>query len=344
MKTVCIIGHFGGDKFFCEGQTVKTKVLTKALQDALGQEQVATVDTYGGVKALPRCALAAMAALKNCRNVVILPAQNGVRIFAPLLVAGNLFFGRKLHYSVVGGWLPAFLENKPVLRWVLKKFHGIYVETNHMKTSMEAAGFKNITIIPNCKDIRVLQPEELIYPTQKPYRLCTFSRVTQHKGIEEAMNAVKAINEKHGETVYTLDIYGKIDPDETEWFADLQKSFPEYITYKGMAPFEQSVEILKDYFALLFPTRYFTEGIPGTIIDAYAAGVPVISAIWQNYGDMINDDTGIGVPFGDAQAWITVLEDVAKDPDALMQKKTACLKRAQEFLPQRVMDALCKRL
>ena len=345
MKTVCVIGHFGGDQSFCEGQTVKTKVLTQALRDALGQDQVDTVDTYGGMKVLLRCVIRSMAALKHSKNVVILPAQNGVQVFAPLLVAGNLIFRRKLHYAVVGGWLPEFLKNKPVLRWVLKKFHGIYVETNHMKKAMEAMGFKNITIMPNCKDVRILTPEELIYPTQKPFRLCTFSRVTKPKGIEDAVNAVKAINEKRGERVYTLDIYGQIDPNETGWFEDLQQTFPEYITYKGMAPFDQSVEILKDYFALLFPTFYHGEGFAGTLIDAMASGIPTIASDFRFNSEIVLEGiTGRLHPTTDVPAMVKILEEACDNTDLWNAMKCNCIENAKKYTISNVACILIEQL
>lgn len=42
---------------------------------------------------------------------------------------------------------------------------------------------------------------------QEPLRLCTFSRVMKEKGIEDAVNAVEAVNEYFGRLVYTLDIW-----------------------------------------------------------------------------------------------------------------------------------------
>jgi glycosyltransferase involved in cell wall biosynthesis len=58
----------------------------------------------------------------------------------------------------------------------------------------------------------------------------------------------------------------------------MQKRFPEYVVYGGVVPFNKSVEVLKDYFAVLFPTYYEGEGFAGTIIDAHSAGVPIIAS------------------------------------------------------------------
>ena len=50
---------------------------------------------------------------------------------------------------------------------------------------------------------------------------------------------------------------------------------------------EESVDIIKNYFILLFLTHFYAEGIPRTIIDAYFARVLVVSTEWQNSHDVI---------------------------------------------------------
>ena len=40
-----------------------------------------------------------------------------------------------------------------------------------------------------------------------------------------------------GRIVYELDIYGQVDSEQIEWFESLERTFPEYIRYKGLVPF-----------------------------------------------------------------------------------------------------------
>lgn len=61
-----------------------------------------------------------------------------------------------------------------------------------------------------------------------------------------------------------------------------------------MVPFNQSTEVLKNYDALLFPTYYEGEGFAGTIIDAFAAGLPVIASDWKYNSEIIKQGiTGV---------------------------------------------------
>lgn len=341
MKKLSIIGHYGKDKVFLDGQTVKTKILTEELVRRFGEENVGRIDTYGGKKVLPKLILKTIFALKNSENVIILPAHNGLRVFVPVLNFFNKIFKRKLLYVVIGGWLPRYLQNKKGLAKKLEKFDGIFVETNSMKIALEKMGFTNIKVMPNCKKLRILSEEELVYPTGEPYKLCTFSRVMKEKGIEDAVNAVKAVNQELGRTVYTLDIYGQIDEKQTEWFENLRKDFPNYIKYGGLVPFDQSVEVLKNYFALLFPTRFYTEGIPGTIIDAYSAGVPVISAKWINYDDIcIEEKTARSYPLGEEDGLVQVLKQTLKEKEKILEMKKACLQEAKNYTPDSILKKL----
>ena len=81
-----MIGHFGKNKTLLNGQTVKTKIITEALREYFGNDSVVTYDTYGGVKTLLKAPFQVYSAIKNSSDVIIFPAHNGVRIYAPLLI------------------------------------------------------------------------------------------------------------------------------------------------------------------------------------------------------------------------------------------------------------------
>lgn len=341
-----ILGHFGDGANLLNGQTIKTKIITEALCKQLGEDQVLKIDTHGGWKTLLKAPLQVFRALKKSKNVLIFPAHNGLRVYAPLLAMGRLCFRKsKLHYVVIGGWLPEFLKKRKCLSRILKKFDGIYVETRTMKAALENQGFQNVLVMPNCKDLKVLTPEQMPVQTAAPYKLCTFSRVMREKGIADAIEAVIAVNTQLGYQVYSLDIYGQIDPAQEEWFEKLQKDFPTYIHYGGMVPFDQSVEALKPYFALLFPTRFYTEGIPGTIIDAYAAGVPVISARWESFADIIDDGvTGWGYEMEDISALAELLKGIALQPERITTLKEACLNKSKCYIPATAIQGLVEQI
>lgn len=332
MKKVTIFGHFGFGKNLANGQTIKTKIITQEIENQLGEDNVCKIDTHGGKKSLIKLLFKMPSILRKSRNIVIFPAHKGVRFFGPVLTFFNFFYKRKLFYVVIGGWLPSFLNGKKLLEKQLKKFDGIFVETKTMEKELCERGFKNVHIMLNCKKLNILSESELQSFFKKPYKLCTFSRVSEKKGIGDAVKAVRAVNERCGEIAYTLEIYGQVDAGQEQWFHEQQANFPEYITYGGVIPFAESVEKLKDKFALLFPTKYYTEGIPGTIIDAYASGVPIIGARWQNYDDVIKDGvTGLGYTFEKQAELEEILFRLATDNSSFIALRKNCLKAVESF-------------
>lgn len=335
-----ICGHFGGNKDLLNGQTVKTKILTQELRLALGSESVQIVDTYGWRENPAKLFMKCFKLIKDSENIIILPAHNGVKIFVPLFALLNTKFQRKIHYAVIGGWLPEFVKKEKYLLYFLKKFNNILVETSVMKAKLNEVGLSNIAILTNFKKLDILNEEELVYNTTIPYKLCTFSRVMKEKGIEDAIDAVVKINGEYKDVVYTLDIYGQIEENYIVRFNEIMKSVPNYIQYKGSIPYNNSVEILKNYFLLLFPTRFKTEGIPGTVIDAYASGVPVLASKWDSANEIISDKTGFVFKYQDIDDMKGILGVILSNPNEIFERKINCLNSAREYTSENTINKL----
>ncbi len=274
----------------------------------------------------------------------MLPAQGGVRVFAPLLA----YFKRKnrtrIYYYVVGGWLPEFLSDKPRLAKTLASFDGIWVETNTMKSALEGVCFGNVSVIPNFKELAPLAEDELIYADGEPYKLCTFSRVMKEKGIEDAANAVLAVNKRLGRTAFTLDIYGQVEPGREEWFEDFKSKLTNEVRYCGCVDSSESVRVLAPYFALLFPTFYEGEGFAGTIIDAYCAGLPVIASDWRYNPELVPEAVGFIHAAKSPEALAQILADIYAAPNTVASKKSACLREAEKYSAKAVAASIINEL
>ena len=344
MYRVGVIGHFGVGLDLANGQTIKTKIVTDAIENKFNEKPM-IVDAHGGIKAVIPVACGCVSSLSKCRNTILMLTENGLKVSVPVLSFFNRIFKKKLHYVVIGGWLPKFLEKQPGLAKRLKRFDYIYVETTTMKKALEKKGFSNVVVLPNCKELKILSADALVFNSEKPLKLCTFSRVMKEKGIEDAVSVVKKINNESDRPLFKLDIYGQIDSQQTEWFEKLKETFSDEIQYGGVIPFDKSVGVLKDYYALIFPTRFYTEGIPGTIIDGYAAGIPVISAQWESYNDVVDDGkTGIGYEMGSNDELEKLLRMVADNPEILNIMKHDCLRKSKEFTIKKALYILFENL
>ena len=335
MKEVGLIGSFGLGETLTDGQNVKSNSIYAALQATYSKDEIEILDTHGHSKKTPKALMKSIKMMITCKNIVIMPAQNGVKVFVPLFFLMNHLFHRSLHYVVIGGWLGEYLHNKPKLVTMLKAFDGIYPETSTLLKELSILGLTNCYTFPNFKELPIISINEINRSFNAPYRVCTFSRVMKEKGISDIIEAVSTINREGNRIIYELDIYGKVDSSyETEFEEQLEIN-KSYVHYKGIVAPDKSVETIRKYYLLVFPTRFATEGIPGTILDAYASGVPVLSARWKSFSDLVDDGiTGFGYRQNDISDLISVLIDLAEKPNLVVYAKKNCVEKAKQFLPE----------
>ena len=347
MKKICAIGHYGLGKTLLNGQTIKTKIFTNQLAHVYGGHEIQRVDTHGGVRAILSVIFDLFSGMKECLNIIIFPSDNGLKIIVPLIAIFNLLFKRELHYIVIGGYLQDYLKEHKWITLLLKRYKGIYVETEPMKQALELSGFNNVFVVPNCKEINVLRNSEINNNIRDRFDFCTFSRVMKSKGIEDAVDAIEKINKKYGKTLCTLTIYGEVDKKEYEWFEALKHriSSIDGICYGGVVPFDKSVEALKDYYSLLFPTYYEGEGFAGTLIDAFAAGVPVIATDWHYNSCIVkNLHTGIIYETSKTDKLQESIEYAIGHQEEWIEMKYNCLTLARELAPSNVVKLITQNI
>lgn len=340
-----IVGHFGGDKSFLDGQTIKTRILFDELIKRLSKQRVFKLDTYRWTKKPFKSLISSIRIAIKSDVILINTSQRGRNIYIPLFVSLRKIFKTKVYCMVIGGGFPKQMEiNKRVSKYA-KRLDGIFVETNTMLSDLKTLDYKNAYLLNNFKNLKIVKDEDLNYNHSLPLKICTFSRVVKEKGIEDIINAVIKVNDYEKKKVYKLDIYGQIDNKYKEQFEDQIENTPDYINYKGMINYNDSVNVIKDYYMLIFPTLYKTEGVPGTIIDAYAAGVPVIVSNWDSCNDVvINNKTGIVFDMGDVDDLVSKLKEAYNNIDKINNMKTNCTIKAQEFTTKRVIQQLIQKL
>ncbi len=333
-----------GNNNFLDGQTVKTKNIYNELVKQYGEENISKIDTFNWKKHPIYFARKCRKELKNTENLIILPAHNGVKVFVPFFNFWNKFYHKKIFYAVVGGWLPEFLEHN---KWLLKKtkqLTKIFVETNKMKQKLYMLGVQNVEIMLNFKNIQPIKESEIKDVNYTQLNVCTFSRVIEEKGIENAINVVNKINMKHKKVIYKLDIYGPIGNEYKEKFENIMKRQNQFsICYKGIVRSEESVETIKQYDLLLFPTYYEGEGLAGTIIDAFSAGVPVVASNWRYNEDIIrNNENGFIFETKNDEEFEKILEDIYSKRYNILDMKKICLKEAEKYMPSKAIQSLTK--
>ena len=345
MKKVVILGHFAFGMNKSNGQTIKTEFIASEVKQILGEENVDLEDTVGGFRFFLRLPFVLFKLMRRYANIIIMPAYKGVLIMVPALTFLNVFFHRRIHYVVIGGWLPSYMKKHPLLEFTCRSLTKIYVETNKMKGDLAGLGVNNVKVMPNFKRLNILQTSELPASVPPVLKVCTFSRVMKEKGIEDAINAVVECNRRLGIIRYTLDIYGMVEPGQEQWFMDLMQNQSAEICYKGVVDARVSSEVLKEFFVMLFPTHFPTEGFPGTVIDALSAGLPTIASDCASIKEILREgETGFIYPMNSISALTDILMRLSSHPEVVEDMRPKCLQEAQHYVPENVIPLLVSEL
>lgn len=338
---VGIWGQFGdGVNKIADGQAVRTTIITEELKKRYGKENIVVANTNNWKKHPVAFFAETVGLFLKSKQIVILPADNGFKVVLPIYNVLLKFLKRELYDVVIGGYLPALLDKKPKYIKMLKKYKALFAQTENIKRDLEKFGLDNVYILSNPKRLNTRKEEDLNLNNEKKLSLCVFSRVSEDKGIEDAINAIKLFNEKRGEQLLNLDIFGMIAPNYKERFAELLAENKGVVEYKGIADYDKTVEALSPYFALLFPTYYYGEGFPGGMIDCFNTGIPVIATDWLYNKDVIeHEKNGLLVPIKNPEAICDAIERLYNDRSFALEIAKNNLEEVEKYHPDKVMAA-----
>ena len=342
MNKICICGHFANKIKSYNGQTIKTNNIFLELKKKYGQNQIICIDTYNWKKKPLKLLKECFEVSKNCNNIIILPAHKGVKIFVPLFTYLKKKFNFKLHYVVIGGWLPSLVENSNFMKSKLKEIDFIYIENKKTATKLNELGINNVYQMNNFKNLKISDHK---YKLKKGMiKCCIFSRIEEKKGINDAIDIILKIN-KYSKTKVILDIFGKIEDSYKNIFYSKIHDKENTINYRGIIEPNDSVNTIEKYDLLLFPTKYYTEGIPGTIIDAYFSGTPILASKWENFDELIIEGkTGISYEFNNNDDFYDKLKSIVDNNEILIKMSKNCKKEATKYLPENSMQILYKNM
>ena len=338
MKKIAIIGHFGGKENFFDGQTIKTKNLELLLS---GQPNLSIrrVDTYYAKRNKIKLFIDTLRALFCCEHIFLLVSVNGMKFFLPLLHYLNRITKKHIYHYVIGSELLELIEQDKRKIKYLNSLDANWFEYESGTRCLQQYGVKNVVTLPNFKNITPISEVSQYCSEKRTYQFCTFSRVMREKGITEAIETIVRINQERQAELVHLDIYGPIDQSYQEEFDQLLAMHSSCVTYKGCVDSQKSVDVLKDYYALLFPTRWAGEGVPGTIIDAFAAGLPVIATDWNANKEIIkNMSSGIIYPSDNLDTLYDSVVWAIKNVDALNRMRVEARNQFTRYMPETILE------
>ena len=343
---VSVIGDIGFGEPVYNGQTAKTRDYLHYLSIRYGKDKVNSVDTRYWRKHLLKKSLLLLKAVLLSKNLVLELGKNGRRTILPFTLAIKGLTKTNILFSIVGGSLMYDYDNEPETIKCLYKTSENYVETKTFQKFLEDKGVPNVKYSPVFSKRATLNDYTFIDQSlKKPYKFCTYARVCKEKGITSAIEAVKAVNELSSSVICTLDIYGVPQDDYKEEFERLLLETKDFVRVYPYLDDSNAIMTLAEHYMMLFPTYYSGEGFPIAIVECLKSGVPVIASDWHFNSEVVIDGvTGMVYSLETQGELIRKIKYAISNPEEIHKMKFECLKRSEEFEPNRALSVVYQRI
>jgi glycosyltransferase involved in cell wall biosynthesis len=323
---ILVFGFFGFRSNTSDGQDIKTRNLYDLLCEKM-PDRITFFDTQS-LRFRRFRYIVMLWRILSAGTVIYLPAQNNLKRFFPFL------FGIRIYYFVVGGWLPSYIKGKQKLINRLKRIEHIFTETLLMKNALEQdSGFSNVSVCPN---FRIHSFKAHPQQSNEKLKIVFMSRIMAQKGIAMVFKYASSVGEKA-----VIDFYGPVSAIDQEYFAnEIEKH--SNTNYRGFLDPTLIYSTLSEYDVLVLPTMFYTEGLPGAIIDAYIAGIPVVVTRWMHASEfVVHGSTGFIVPFENGyQEFEYALNEIDRDRAMLLSMKQNAMEYSRSFSSEAVWEVL----
>jgi len=249
---------------------------------------------------------AADAVLVFAADAVSLAEKGWMCIFARLA-------GRGVVLRLSGGNLPAQCDAYPVLRaWlrlVLGSAHFVCTQSAYWTTYFSRFSEARGKLLEVSNGIVIGAPPA---PRQAIGGLVFVGWVTRQKGVFEALEVLERVRGLHLPATLTV-IGGGRDLD-TFRAAVQARGLSRAVSAPGWVSGQEVQRILRVSDVFLFPSHF--EGLPNAVIEAMAAGLPVVATRVGGVPDLIHHgDNGFLVDVGDVERMTALVGELLAHPD-----------------------------
>jgi glycosyltransferase involved in cell wall biosynthesis len=335
MKKVVTIGSFGFGVGNPSGQRVKSQNVYQLLKET--GNSISFVEMIGIWKK-PWALIRMIKEIWNSDVAFCMPAQRNLITVFPFLCKMAKFRNIPVHYVVVGGWLADFIENRKKLQKILSSIAGIHCQTQELSDTLrEKYGFTNTDVFPN---FRLTGFRSTPHHTPGVLKLVFMARINKLKGLDNIFFIGDLIKQARLDNIF-IDFYGPIYDEDKSYFEQNLKKYDFMRYVKSLDPSE-IYPTLEQYDAMLLPTHYYTEGFPGSVLDAYISGIPVIVTKWKYATEFVGQEqSGLIVPFDDnGTEMFKEICRIKEDEDFLNQLKQGASIKWKEYSPDVALEKL----
>ncbi len=251
------------------------------------------------------------------------------RDLAYLFVAKML--GARVLYQVHGGELPRqfFAGRKRLtafLRWTLGQPDVVVVLARcELDAYREFIPEQNVVVLPNGIDCRPFSAVPTVQSAPAdPLRLIYIGRVAREKGLYETLQAIRLAHELGVDARLVIGGAGAEEGRLKRYAQAL--GIGARVVFAGPVFGADKVKLMAGADAMVLPS--YSEGLPYALLEAMAAGIPVIATPVGAIPDVVTEGThGMLVPARDGKAIAEAVVALARDRERLTWMSRACRRR-----------------
>lgn len=236
-----------------------------------------------------------MAGPKGCRLIIPIVFHINKRhktniVFCPLGIGTLDSITRKLSIQETTNFLSCenfYKKKDKKMGKMLASFNYVLVQNCTLQKCYSI--FYQLSNVYVLENFRTFNIKNKIFSKGDILKTIFYSRVTARKGILDLMFAVNHINSLFTNPVISLDIYGENQLETKSDALIFDSQLNSNVTYKGVISSNESIQTIAQYDLFCLPTKYYGEGTPGSLVESFIAGTPVLVSSYSQSKDLIDD-------------------------------------------------------
>jgi glycosyltransferase involved in cell wall biosynthesis len=235
-------------------------------------------------------------------------------------------FRRRVLLHLRGGYFRAWYDEecsgfmRAWVRFILRRTHGVIVLGETLRPLFRGlVPEEAIHVVPNGEDYPELADVRRACDGRTAFRILFLGNLIPTKGPGELLRAVPGILARHPGTRF---VFAGAWRDESlrTWATAFvrEQGIERAVEFAGAVERDRKAELLRESDLLVFPTYYRNEGQPWVIVEALAAGLPVISTDHASIREcVVHGKNGLLVPKRDPAAVAAAVLDLLDHPERL---------------------------
>src|SRR5699024_1405195 len=334
-KSILVVGYFGYVNDQLDGQTARTRSVYQLVKEKLPNSEIKYFDT----QSLQRNKLKIISLfmlLFQHSILIYMPGKNNLKKLLPIINLISKVKKLDIIHIAIGGWLYEYLSKNRKHGNILRKFKAVLLQSKGLSEALRKDfNLQNAHVLNNFRSHNYTPKT----PSKRnKLKVVFMARIVKEKGLDVVFSFAEYVKNK-GKNI-EISFYGPIAAKDRDYFyKNIEKySFTQYL---GVLKMNDIYPALSEHDILVLPTRYEGEGFPGSILDAYIAGLPVVVSNWKLLPEFVEENK-TGFIIDSEEEFISSLLYLYQQPEHLNQMKKSAHKKSKEYSTENAWEILKK--